>query len=321
MARKAVEPKKKEIKEDTLDITSLKKELEDFALEEKNNIINEISTKVDEQIELKVTKRLKEEEKKINRGKTGKIIRRDIIIILLLAVIGYFGYCLFDVDYFNIRTKVVEKPSNSDNKNPSVKEPDNNDEPVVDKHDTAYYIENYGYLIDNLLIEDESVYSLFSDTTKENIKNELVLKIAYKNLHQSGITIEQNMLTFKSSEMLTTARKIFGANINVTNEMFNYNNIKFMFYNDTYLGLVEEETNVGLLTRIEGAKEVNDRIIFDIIIAKLTPENKLLNQSNEVVLEEYHDEDLLNLKDKLTTYQISFEKENDNYIFDNIKAK
>lgn len=321
MVKKVVEPKKKDIKEDTLDIKSLKKELAEYAVEEKNNILNEISTKIDEQIELKVTKRLKEEEKKINRGKTGKIIRRDIIIILLLAVIGYFGYCLFDVDYFNIRTKVIEKPSDNANKNPSIKEPDNN-EPVVDEHDTAYYIENYGYLIDNLLIEDESVYDLFSNTiTKENIKNDLVLKIAYKNLHQNGITIEQNMLTFKSNELLATARKIFGSNINVTNEMFNYNNIKFMFYNDTYLGLDEEETNVGLLTRIESAKEENGKIIFDIIIAKLTPENKLLNQSNEVVLEEYHDEDLLSIKDNLTTYQISFEKENDNYIFNSIKAK
>ena len=114
---------------------------------------------------------MKEEEKKLSRGKTGKIICRDIIILLLLAVIGYFGYCLYDVDYFNIRTKVVDKTSDN-KKDDEIKNNDkeDNNEPVVDtKPDSSYYIKNYGYLLDNILIDDEEIYNLFTKTTLNDI--------------------------------------------------------------------------------------------------------------------------------------------------------
>ena len=98
MPRKANETKKKEIKEPkekNIDIKSIEIELNNYLEDRKVDIEKELTNKIDEQIELKVTKRMKEEEKKLSRGKTGKIIRRDIIILLLLGVIGYFCYSLF----------------------------------------------------------------------------------------------------------------------------------------------------------------------------------------------------------------------------------
>ena len=131
MPRKANETKKKEVKETkekTIDIKAIEIELKGYLEDRKEDITKEITTKIDEQIEVKVTKRLKEEEKKLNRGKTGKIITRDIIIILLLAVIGYFGYCLYDIDYFNIRTKVVDKNNNNQKDNQTSDKNNNNQE-------------------------------------------------------------------------------------------------------------------------------------------------------------------------------------------------
>ncbi len=327
MPRKANETKNKEIKapkEKNIDIKSIEIELNNYLEDRKVDIEKELTNKIDEQIELKVTKRMKEEEKKLSRGKTGKIIRRDIIIILLLGVIGYFGYCLYDIDYFNIRTKVVDKTSDNkkdDEIKNNDKEEDNN-EPIVDtKPDSSYYIKNYGYLLDNLLIDDEEIYNLFTKTiTRDIIPNELVLKIAYKNINKVLITNNNDMITFHKDSLLESAKKIFGEDINIKNEIFTYNNIKFMYYNDTYIGLKEESNSINLINKIINANEENNELTFEFIIAK-TSENKLLDIEDNIIEEEYDNKDITEYKDKLSTYIIVFEKSEDNYIFKNITRK
>lgn len=325
MAKKE-ETKKKETKtkDKTIDVKSIEIELNKYLEEQKNDITKEINAKIDEQIELKVTKRMKEEEKKIVRGKTGKIIRRDIIIIILLALIGYFGYCLYKVDYFNIRTKVVEKPTEKEEKNDNneTNKPSEEKEPEEEKKpDSSYYINTYGNLVDNLLIDDETVYSLFAtNITKETLSNELLLKIAYKNIDKILITINNDMITFHEQSLLESAKKIFGENITLKNEMFSYNNIKFMYYNDTYIGLKETETKTSILTKIYDATEEDNKLIFDVIVTKLSSENAILDKENNIILENYNNEDLIAYKDKLPTYKITFDKVNDNYIFNNIVA-
>lgn len=327
MAKKVTEPKKKEVKEKdkAIDIKSIEIELNQYLEDRKLDITNEITTKIDEQIELKVTKRLKEEEKKINRGKTAKIIWRDIIIVILLAIIGYFGYCLYDVDYFNIRTKVEvpkEKEPTNDNEN-KPQEPNNNSEPVEDnKPDSEYYIKSFSHLIDNLLINDESVFELFNKSTnKNNISNDLILKIAYKNLDKLYITNDNNMITFHEDSLLESAKKIFGEDINLKNTMFSYNNTKFMYYNETYLGLKESDVTIDLLYKAIDAKEEDNKLTFNIIAAKLNTENSLIDKDNNIIIENYNNEDLTEYKEKLSEYKVSFEKQNDNYIFSSIEVK
>ena len=321
MTKKVSENKKKKEIENKIDINSIKEELNKHLKEQKEEITKELNSKIENQIEFNITKRLKDEEKGIMRGKTGKIIRRDIIIIILLAIVGYFGYCLYDVDYFNIRTKIVETPKEPSNDKQN--DEDNNNEPVVDiKPDSSYYIENFGYLVNRLNIVDESIFSLYQENVAlEDLNNELILKIAYKNLPKNTININNNMITFSSENIQETAKNIFGEEIIIQDEMFSYNNIKFMYYNETYIGLKEEETKVGFLSKIIDAQEKNNALTFEIIVAKLSPENKLLNNLDQVIIEDYQNEDLASIKEKLNIYSITFENINDNYIFKNIELK
>ncbi len=321
MTKKVSENKKKKEIENKIDINSIKEELNKHLKEQKEEITKELNSKIENQIEFNITKRLKDEEKRIMRGKTGKIIRRDIIIIILLAIVGYFGYCLYDVDYFNIRTKIVETPKEPSNDKQN--DEDNNNEPVVDiKPDSSYYIENFGYLVNRLNIVDESIFSLYQENIAlEDLNNELILKIAYKNLPKNTINIDNNMITFSSENIQETAKNIFGEEIIIQDEMFSYNNIKFMYYNETYIGLKEEETKVGFLSKIIDAQEKNNALTFEIIVAKLSPENKLLNNLDQVIIEDYQNEDLASIKEKLNIYSITFENINDNYIFKNIELK
>lgn len=321
MTKKVSENKEKKEIENKIDINSIKEELNKHLKEQKEEITKELNSKIENQIEFNITKRLKDEEKRIMRGKTGKIIRRDIIIIILLAIVGYFGYCLYDVDYFNIRTKIVETPKEPSNDKQN--DEDNNNEPVVDiKPDSSYYIENFGYLVSRLNIVDESIFSLYQENVAlEDLNNELILKIAYKNLPKNTININNNMITFSSENIQETAKNIFGEEIIIQDEMFSYNNIKFMYYNETYIGLKEEETKVGFLSKIIDAQEKNNALTFEIIVAKLSPENKLLNNLDQVIIEDYQNEDLASIKEKLNIYSITFENINDNYIFKNIELK
>ena len=129
------------------------------------------------------------------------------------------------------------------------------------------------------------------------------------------------MITFSSENIQETAKNIFGEEIIIQDEMFSYNNIKFMYYNETYIGLKEEETKVGFLSKIIYAQEKNNALTFEIIVAKLSPENKLLNNLDQVIIEDYQNEDLASIKEKLNIYSITFENINDNYIFKNIELK
>ena len=78
MTKKVSENKKKKEIENKIDINSIKEELNKHLKEQKEEITKELNSKIENQIEFNITKRLKDEEKRIMRGKTGKIIRRDI---------------------------------------------------------------------------------------------------------------------------------------------------------------------------------------------------------------------------------------------------
>lgn len=277
--------------------------------DEKDKIITEIQEKVSEQVEVSVERRMKEEEKKFVKGKNAKIIRRDLVIILLVALVGYLSYCLYDVDYFNLFNR-------KENSKDEVKEP------VVEKevYDNAYYIEKYGYLVKNMQINDTEIFDLYNTTyTKENISNNLKLKIAYYNMPKDTKTVNNNLTTFNQDSLLTSAKKIFGNDTTIQNETFEYNNTRFLFYNELFLGEEKEESKVNFLYNIYEAKEENNVVTISVIVAKVNEENKLLKLNDEVILENYNNEDLTNYKDNLDKYTYTFELNENNYIFSKIE--
>lgn len=317
MAKKGKESKQNETKENLIDIKSLEKELDKYIEDKKEELMNNLTQKIDEQIEFRVNKRMKEEEKKILRGKNSKIIRRDILIIILLLIVGYFGYCLYKVDYFHIRTIEIEPNTKDTNENTEIIEEETKEE----ENDSEYYIKNYGYLVDNLQIEDDDIFNLYSKKiTKENISNELKLKIAYKNLNTNRLLIDEsnNTITFDNLDLLASAQKIFGEDITLNDETFTYNNTRFILFNNTYIGFKEESTKTNLIYKVINANENKDNLIFEVIVAKLLEDDKLVNNKGDIIIENYKNEDISEYQDKLSSYKITYTKENDAYIFSNI---
>lgn len=293
----------------SIDTKEIIDEIKTKLTDEKNKIITELQEKVSEQVEVSVEKRMKEEEKKFVRGKNAKIFRRDLVIIILLAIVGYFSYCLYDVDYFNIFNR---KETAKD----EVKEP------VVEKeeYDNTYYINKYGYLVKNMQINDQEIFDLYNTTySKENISDILKLKIAYYNMPADEKTINNNLTTFSEENLISSAKKIFGNETTLPKEAFEYNNTRFLYFNEMFLGESKEETKVNYLYNIYEAKEEDNVVTIKVMVAKVTEDNQLLNLNDEVVLYNYNNEDISIYKEYLDKYTYTFELNDNNYTFSKIE--
>ncbi len=112
-----------------------------------------------------------------NRRRRIGVVVRDLIILLLAATVGYFGWCLYDVRYFDwmgTRDSIQQENQNK----PEIDEP----EEVV--KDTRWYINNYGYLFEDLQLglnaDSVEAYYLYSDDHKvSEIKPAYLLGIIY----------------------------------------------------------------------------------------------------------------------------------------------
>lgn len=314
MPRKALETRDKTETFNTKEIEEkINKELD----KKVERLTENLKEKIDEQIEFQVGKRLKEEEKKFTRKQKFKILRLNFLILILLVIVCYFGYCLYEVDYFHLKNITIELPK-EDNGNNNSNIINKDEEPP--KPPKEELIKNYGYLVKNIIIEDEAVFDLFKDSiSTNNLSNELKLKLAYKNLDEKLIKNENDIISFEPNSLLSTLKQILGENITIENKTFTYNSERFMFYNNTYLGMKEKENKSNFNYQIIDANLENGTLRFDVLTSKISENNELLNSKNDIVKKDYNNEDLIDFQNYLDKYTISFIKERDNYILKNIK--
>lgn len=303
----------------------------------KIEIIKSLNNDIDDQIKTSISKKLREEEKKIIGNKNRKIITRDFIIILLLALIGFLTYCLYDLDFYNIKT-IVENKEKIDNaiasnnlgqdnnvvKDDETQKEEKKDEKQEEVKTSKYYIENYKYLLDKIQITGDNELYFYKNTfSKNEIPNSIKLQIAYKNLDSDKKKTENGTISFKAEDLLKTCKELFGEDATINNEIFEYNNNKFLFFNDTYLGFLgkDEQITSNVIYVIENAYEKDNELIFEIVAAK-KQENKLVNIITEQpVVEEYNGEDILTYRNSLSQYKFIYSKVKDNYYFERVEVE
>jgi len=302
-------PRKKKTENDiesgeTLDIKKILKDLKQELHDEKDRLVEEMNTSINEQIEFSVNKRMKEEEKKFVRGKNAKIIRRDVLILFLVLLLGYLIYCLYEIDYFHIGVSKQD--------NPVV---DKKDDEKKDEKTKEYYIDNFRYLVDNMQIEDSSVFEMYNSVLNgTGLTDDLILKIAYKNMADTVKAPNNNLITFTDDKLLSSAKNIFGDKVILNNKAFAYNSTRFLYYNDSYLGEYVEPVDTGLLYKIYDAREENDMLSFDVVVGK-NVEERLVSLNDVVVLESYGNEDIESYLGNLNCFRFTFGKKGNSYIF------
>lgn len=267
--------KKDDITKDK-DVKKILEEIDSQINDKKKEMLEEFTKEMDKQIEVSVQKRVDLEAKKLIKGKTGKIIRRDIVIIILIAIIGYLGFCLYDIGYFNrklpVQNEVVETPKQEEVKT------------------SAYYIKNYGELVENLQVPN-IVQEIANGVSKNNISNNLKLKIAYKNLADTQKTSDGEVVTFDSISLLEAFQSVFGDSASLENTVFEYENLKFLYFNDTYIA--ENSTLISTAKvnyKITNAYETGNKLTFEVTY-----------------------------DGQVGVYKYTFEKSGDNYYFDKIE--
>jgi len=299
--------KKDDITKDK-DVKKILNEIDNQINAKKEEMLKEFTETMDKQIEVGVSKKLDQLEKKIVKGKNGKIIRRDIVIIILLAGLIYLAYCLYEIGYFNKDLSINPNVSISQNE-------ENNTEPEEIIKPASYYIENYSYLVGNMQIPNSNeVYK--NGITRETLTNDIKLKIAYKNLSEDLKQNSETVLTVSSEDILNSYVTVMGENEALEYTNFEYDNLKFLYYNGTFIAdnTASSNTNVN----INANTNVTDT---NVISETVTP--SLSTTVNYNIVNAYEKDGMLTLEVQYEAqpgiYRYIFEEKEGSYYFNRIE--
>lgn len=276
----------------SIDMANINKELES----KKAEILKELDSKIESKVDAVINEKIKDYEKKIVRSKNYKIIKRDIVIILLLGLIIYSGYYMYKNDYFGINDKIDNTVDNSID---------------IVELDSSYYIKNYHYLVDNIFIEDIELLDIFKkDTISSNdISNSLKLKISYFNIKNKQ-TDDGNII-FSKDDLLSSYKTIFNDEV-INNQTFTYNNTRFIYYNNMYIGYVMDNDNINIKYDIYNSYVKEDNLVFEVVVGRVI-DNNIISVYDDSILE--YNGNIKDYVDRLSKYSFTFKNIQDKYYF------
>ena len=285
---KRIETKKEE-KVETLDIDTVKKEL---------------TTYINDQVRKGFSVELERAHKRLIREKNKKIVFRDLIIIILLALCGYLSYRLYTTGYLDkylIKVKPVES-----NKKESKKETPKKEEPKDNKPSLDELKEEYGKYLNRICINENSKY--LEDYYSGNITTELKNYIVVNSIDSNDIKNEDEYSMISEEAFKETYEKIFEDEY--TNKSFEYNGIEVRFISSmkSYITdkvLKKEETNIQ--------REIIDIDNKDNIkittVEGLIKDKKLYNIVTNEEVKDYDNKKLSSYEDDLTKVTYTFNKD------------
>lgn len=317
----------KEIKEKVLN--ELNKEIQTTIKESSAKFKEDVKEEINIEIQNEVSNMMQQEEKRILRGKNFSIFKRDVLILVFLGISFYFGYCLYDVKYFDFMKSECEKNGTCYVENGSGEGSDENKQPEIVK-DKEWYIENYGYLLDEVAItlnaDNVSAYYLYSNDYKLNeIKSPYLLNMAYNKLDTKQIKTNSQTVTVEGSDLKNAFENLFGSTTYYKPSSFTYNCLNFTYNSEKDRFTAENtkcsKTKNTILEEIENMYEEGD-VLYIQTIATIYNESEgsyytFDNLFDAVALDVTRDDISRNSR-KLNKYQYQFKKANDTYYFDGI---
>ena len=325
---------KEEIKKDV--INEIKSALNtEFKEKYKEEIIKEIRYEantvvkddIKEQLIIDVNNEIKDnirkEQKRLLRHKSFKIFKKNIIILILLAVTIYFAYCLWDVKYF----KFMRYP-NSTKEVVNVTKDETKEEEII--KDKAWYIENYGYLLDNTKINlpmyNYNIYALYDGNYNiSNIKDAIKLNLAYKLVE--NIVENDYSYVISEDEMKKAYYKLFGTYDYYNSVSFNVDCMQFYYngYDKNFIAYkfsCDSSNSFHIKEEIKDMYEENGNIIIETVMGVYSDNNYLFNYTNlyNAVSLDFNDEkSLLDYENSLNSYKYTFKNIDNSYYFDSVE--
>lgn len=320
----------KELKEKVL--SEVDKEIKASILENTKKYKEDLKEEIREDVNNEVEDLVKKEEKRLLKGKNSAIFKRDIVIAVFFALILYFGYCLYDVKYFNFMKSECERNGNcyvGENTNSNEGENKEQKEEVV--KDKDWYIKNYGDLLDktklSLSADSVSAYYLYSTDRKvSEMKSSILLNLAYNTLSSKSIKTNSVSITVEGDDLKEAFEKLFGSTVNYKPTSFNYNCLSFKYNQDKDKFTANNEkcstANNKIVEEIDDMYEEGD-VLYIITNAAIynESENSFYTFDNlyEPEVTGVTEEDVLANARKLNRYQYQFKKsDEENYYLDSI---
>ena len=216
----------KKVEQTNMDLEITKQELTDY---------------IDKTVKKEINDELDKTYKKLIREKNKKIIFRNIVILILLAIIYFLFYLLYSNNYFKKYTqnKVEVKKVEKVNIEKKKEEKENNLDDLKEK---------YSYLLDNIYINDKSEYLkvFYEGKLTDELKSYITLNTVNFETNDNIIIIDED--TFKESY-----EKIFN----------DYKNIDFI-YNGNEVKYIEKIKSYMINNKIEKNTTRIKREIIDI---------------------------------------------------------
>lgn len=303
--------KKQEKLDESLKNLNVDKEL--IIKEIKRELIEDLDNEIVKRVEYETKNKLEKMEKRIYKYKSASIIRRNIIILILLAVIALETKVLYDNNLLAVKSNKKQSEANNELKI------DNGNEEKEEKN-SEWYIRNYSYLLDNIKtnIIGEDKYYLYKGNYNENsISNIVRLNMSYQLLTKENINIENSVINIKENDIKDAYKKIFGSLDNYKAENFSNNCIQFIYNKDSKNYMAIDTTcvssNEELIEQIKNIYEEDNKIIIETIVGiKIQENNSLINIDGNMITDNYSN-NINEYEESLNKYKYVFELKDKNY--------
>lgn len=319
----------KELKEKVLE--EVNKEIKTSILESTKEYKEDLKEEIREDVNNEVEDLVKKEEKRLIKGKNASIFKRDVVIAVFFGLLLYFGYCLYDVKYFNFMKSECERNGNcyvgESNSNNEGENKEQVQEVVKDKD---WYIKNYGDLLDKMKLslsaDSVSAYYLYSaDRKVSEIKPSVLLNLAYKELNTKSIKTNSVSITVDGEDLKAAFEKLFGSTVNYKPASFHYNCLSFKYNQEKDKYTADNEkcstANNKILEEIDDMYEEGD-VLYMITNAAIYNENEnsffMFDNLYEPTVTGVTEEDFASNARKLNRYQYQFKKNEEHYYLDSI---
>lgn len=284
--------------------TQITKELID---EMKTDISAIVKEEVRNDLKREIDSEIKKSSRRNMRGKRGKIFRRDIVIIVLLAIIAYLIYFMYNHNYVSFSV-------NSNMNNVTL----TNDKKVVKN------TKDYSYLLDNVNVKlpfenSNSLYLYLKDYNESNINDSIKLTMAYNYINKDEFSVD---------EIRDAYVKLFNTDKSFKNTSFDYECKKFKYddVTNTYTLVSNECINTSskeILEHIINTSVKKDKVIITTVVGVYdNSNNSLYNYKNiydPIAVDLNNNFNITDYQNKLNIYKYTFAGVDDNYYFDNIK--
>lgn len=317
----------KEIKEKILD--DLNKEIKISITNNTSKFKEELKEELTNDIQNEVANIMKQEERRIIKGKNFSVFKRDVVILILLGICFYFGYCLFDAKYFDFMKSECEKNGTCTTVDMSGKEEDPNKPGEVIK-DKDWYIEHYGYLLESsqakMNADQVNAYYLYSgDHSLNEMKTSYLLNLAYSKLEKKAIKTNTQSITVSGEDLMHAFENLFGSTNYYKPGTFTYDCLTFKYNQDkdryTASNTKCSVSNKEIVEEIDNMYEDGD-VLYLITVATIYDkvENTYYSFDDlyDPVASNVTENDVLANAKKLNRYQYQYKKVEDTYYLDSI---